>query len=98
MDIRILDGLKKDRFVRALEQRGANDLAEVEPAVRRIVNSVRRGGDAALRRYAERWDGLRKDEPLRVPEHELKNAWQKISTQLQDAISQAAGNIRRYCE
>jgi histidinol dehydrogenase len=98
MRIRILDGLKRDRFVRALEQRGANDLAEVEPAVRRIVKSVRRKGDQALRRYAERWDGLGRNEALRVPETDLHDAWQKTSSRLQDAITQAANNIRRYCE
>src|ERR1039458_4476428 len=53
MRMRILDRLKKDRFVRALERRSANDLLEVEPVVRRIVNNVRRNGDRALRRYAE---------------------------------------------
>ena len=31
MHIHILDGNKRDRFVFTLEQRGANDLAEVEP-------------------------------------------------------------------
>src|SRR6202035_4524073 len=98
MRIRILDGLKKDRFVRALEERGANDLAELQPAVRRIVNDVRRNGDRALRRYAARWDSLEKSEPLLVPEAELDKAWQKIPPQLQDAITQAAANIRRYCE
>lgn len=98
MRIRILDGLRKDRFVRALEQRGANDLAQVEPAVRHITKDVRRGGDGALRRYAERWDGLGKSESVRVPEAELHEAWQKIPEALQDAIAQAAGNIRRYCE
>jgi histidinol dehydrogenase len=87
-----------DRFARALEQRGANDLAEVEPAVRRIVNDVRRSGDRALRRYAAQWDGLGKSEPLRVPEAELHEAWQTIPAELQDAIAQAASNIRRYCE
>jgi len=96
--MRILDGAKRDRFVGALEQRGANDLAAVEPAVRRIVSSVRRDGDRALRRYAERWDGLDKDEAVRVPEAELREAWQKTSPELQDAIKQAAGNIRRFCE
>jgi histidinol dehydrogenase len=94
----ILDGTKRDRFVRALEQRGANDLAEVEPAVRRIVNNVRRNGDQALHRYAARWDRLGKNEPVRVPETELHEAWQKTSIELQDAITQAADNIRRYCE
>jgi histidinol dehydrogenase len=98
MRIRILDGLKKDRFVRALEERGTNDLAEVEPAVRRIVKDVRRNGDRALRRYAARWDSLEKSEPVRVPDSDLHEAWQKVPPQLQDAITQAASNIRRYCE
>jgi len=96
--MRILGGLKRDRFVRALEQRGANDLASVEPTVRRIVNNVRRNGDRALRRYAARWDGLDGREPLRVPDAYLQEAWQKTPPELQDAITQAAGNIRRYCE
>ena len=54
MRIRILDGLKRDRFVRKLEERGASDLAEVEPAVRRILSDVRRNGYLALRRFAAR--------------------------------------------
>ncbi len=98
MPMRILEGLKRDRFVRALEQRGAHDLAKVEPAVRRIVNDVRRNGDRALRRYATRWDGLGSSEPLRVPESDLHEAWQRTPPELQDAIAQAAGNIRTYCE
>ena len=96
--MRILEGLGKNRFVRKLEQRGASDLAEVGPAVRRIVNCVRRNGDRALRRYAVRWDGLGGNDPLRVSETDLHDAWQKISPELQDAITQAADNIRRYCE
>ena len=82
----------------ALAERGATDLADVEPAVRRIVNDVRRNGDRAVRRYAMRWDGLGKGDPLRVPEDELHQAWEKTDPPLQDAIKQAAGNIRRYAE
>ena len=96
--MRILEGLKKDRYVRTVEQRGANDLAEVEPAVRRIVDHVRYNGDRALRRYAARWDGLGRSEPLRVPEADLDEAWRRTPSELQDAIKQAAANIRRYCE
>jgi histidinol dehydrogenase len=98
MRLRILEGRKKDRYVRTLEHRGANNLAEVEPAVRRIVNTVRRDGDRALRRYSARWDSLSKDEPLRVPETDLRNAWQKTAAELRDAITRAAENIRRFCE
>jgi histidinol dehydrogenase len=98
MMMRILEGLARDRFVRAVEERGAHDLAEVEPAVRRIVSNVRRKGDSALRRYAQRWDGLGSSEPLRMPETDLQEAWQRTPPELQDAIAQAAGNIRTYCE
>ncbi len=98
MRLRILEGLKRDRFVRVVEQRGATDLAEVEPAVRRIVNQVRRNGDRALRRYAARWDGLDESEPVRVPEADLHEAWQRTPPELKEAITQAADNIRRYCE
>jgi histidinol dehydrogenase len=96
--LRILEGAKKDRFVRGLEQRGASDLVEVEPAVRRIVSNVRRNGDRALRRYAARWDGLGKGEPVRVPETDLFEAWQRTPSELREAITQAADNIRRYSE
>ena len=98
MRMRILDGVKKDRFVRALEQRGAQDLAEVETAVRRIVREVRRKGDRALRRYAARWDELGQSQPLRVPEADLHEAWCNTSPELQEAIKHSADNIRRYCE
>ena len=98
MRMRILDGFKKERFVRRLERRGTTDLDEVEPEVRRIVNNVRRNGDRALRRYAVRWDNLGGDEPVRVPEADLQEAWRNTSPELQDAITQAAGNIRGYCE
>jgi len=96
--MRILEGPDQARLVTALAGRGATDLAEVEPAVRRIVSEVRRNGDRAVRRYAKRWDGLRKDEPLRVPEADFHDAWEKTDPDLQDAIKQAAGNIRRYAE
>jgi len=96
--MRILDGPERDRLVTALAGRGATDLADIEPVVRRIVSEVRRNGERAVRRYAARWDGLGKDEPLRVPEDELHEAWEQTDRELQNAIEQAAGNIRRYAE
>jgi histidinol dehydrogenase len=97
-EMRIYEGTAQTRRVNALAGRGATDLAEVEPAVRRIVNDVRRNGDRAVRRYATRWDGLGKGEPLRIPEEELHQAWEQTAPELQGAIEQAAGNIRRYAE
>jgi histidinol dehydrogenase len=96
--MRILEGAARARLVTALAGRGATDLAEVEPVVRRIVNDVRSNGDRAVHRYATRWDGLDKGEPLRVPEADLQEAWERTDPELQNAIKQAAGNIRRYAE
>jgi histidinol dehydrogenase len=96
--IRILEGEELERAVTALAGRGATDLAEVEPAVRAIVDDIRRNGDRALRRYAKRWEGLGKDETLRVPEDDLHRAWEQIDAELKEAIEHAAGNIRRYAE
>ena len=96
--MRMLERSRRDRFIDALEHRAATDLGDVESAVRRIVNDVRKNGERALRRYATRWDGLAKNEPLRVPEQELQKAWQQTPPELQEAIRRAAVNIRRYCE
>jgi histidinol dehydrogenase len=96
--MRLLEGRVLARFVRALEMRGASDLADVELAARRIVGDVRRNRDRALHKYAIRWDGLQKREAVRVPEAELREAWAGIPPELQSAIKQAAINIRRFCE
>jgi histidinol dehydrogenase len=96
--MRLLEGRGLARFVRALEKRGVNELADVGPIVRRIVSDVRRNRDRALRKYAIRWDGLDKRESVRVPEADLRKAWAGIPPELQRAIKQAATNIRRFCE
>ena len=96
--MRILEGPQQARLVRTLAERGATDLARVEPVVRKIIREVRRSGDLAVRRYAARWDGLRKGEALRVSGSEMHEAWERIDPALQAAIKHAAENIRRYAE
>jgi histidinol dehydrogenase len=95
--MRILEGRAADAYVRKLEKRGQK-LEALEPRVRRIVQSVRRGGDKALRRYAERWDGLGAGESLRVPEREMQAALKTSSRELRAALETAADNIRSFCE
>src|SRR6202049_4066284 len=97
MRIRILDGRKRDRFMQALDERGATDLAELEPTVGRFVNNFRHNGDRVLRSDAARWDGLERSEPVRVPDADVQEAWQRTSAGLREAITQAAANIRHYC-
>jgi histidinol dehydrogenase len=96
--MRTLRGSKAEAFVRTLEQRGAADLARVEKTVARIVADVRKNGDKALRRYAEKLDGLKAKQPLRVTDAELEQAWNAVSDDFKQALKTAAGNIRQYCE
>jgi histidinol dehydrogenase len=63
--MRILTGRKAEAAVARIAVRGA-ELSALEPQVRRIIESVRRDGDRALRRCAERWDGVAAGQPLRV--------------------------------
>jgi histidinol dehydrogenase len=95
--MRILKGDAGQRYVRKLEQRGQT-LDALEPEVRRIIRSVRRKGDRALRQYAERWDGLRPDDPLLVSESEMQAALEDSPLELRAALEEAAASIRNFCQ
>ncbi len=95
--MRILAGRAAESYVRKLEHRG-HKLDALEPRVRRMVQSVRQDGDRALRRYAERWDGLKRGEALRVPESEMQAALKGSSRELRVALETAAANIRNFCQ
>jgi len=95
--MRVLSGRGAETFVRKLEERGPEGLGKVEKTVRRIVSDVRNNGDRALRRYAERWDGLQPRQALRVSQAELQQAWDGVSDNFKQALKSAAANIRQYC-
>jgi histidinol dehydrogenase len=95
--MRIVSGRAADRMVERLAAR-STQFGELEPRVRRIIASVRRGGERALRRYAERWDGLGAKQPLLVSEEEMAAAWRCIAPRLRKSLRRAAQNIRRFCE
>ncbi len=95
--MQILSGTPAARRVRKLEGRTA-DFEKVESAVRTIVADVRRNGDRALRKYAEKWDGLNSGRPLAVSAPELEAAWALSSREFRRSLHQAAVNIRRFSE
>ena len=95
--MRILSGRAADIAEKSLATR-ATKLTTLEPQVRRIINDVRRNGDRALRRYAERWDGMAKNQSLQVPEAEIAAAYKNISPDLRQSLREAAINIRRFCQ
>lgn len=95
--MRIVSGRDATALVERLAARGGQ-FTRLEPRVRRMIHNVRRGGDKALRRYAERWDGLGANQTLLVGETEMATAWRAIDGQMRRSVSQAARNIRRFCE
>jgi len=94
--MRILSGRDASAALGRLVRR--DQLSALEPRVSRIVNDVRRGGDRALRRFAQRWDGLGRTQSLKISARELEAASRSISPQLRTSLRQAATNIRRFCE
>jgi histidinol dehydrogenase len=87
-----------DALIETLEQRGTVSTARVEPVVRRILAEVRESGDAALLKYAAKFDALEKGSSLLVSRDEMKAAWDATTPKLQAAMMVARGNILAFAE
>lgn len=83
--------------LKALARRGDTDLEKVEPAVREIVSAVRAQGDAAVRRYVEKFEKRAPGELL-LRNYGGKEALESLSPELRGALEFAASRIRRYHE
>ncbi|MCL2111419.1 MAG: histidinol dehydrogenase [Clostridiales bacterium] len=95
----IANGKTEYEVLAGLAGRGDAPGADVEEAVRKIVEDVRTEGDAAVVRYTLRFDG-----PDAAPDgkigtltrKELKEAFESLDKPLADAILHSAENIRSY--
>jgi histidinol dehydrogenase len=91
-------GLATEIVLRDLEARGASNTAKVDAVVREILDAVRERGDAALREYAAKFDGLMDEQPLLVSHEEMEAAWNATSEELKAAMRLAQANIRAFAE
>ncbi|MGC2301485.1 MAG: histidinol dehydrogenase [Acidobacteriaceae bacterium] len=82
--------------IAAIADRRNAPYERVLPQARRIVDSVRRGGDAALLRLRSQFDGISPQSPLRIPEVELQVAWESTPEPMRQALKTAARNIRAF--
>lgn len=87
-----------ERLLQQIEGRSGAATALLEPAVKRTIAAIRRGGDTALRRYAERFDGLSANAALSVTAEEMSAAWEQTPAELRKALRIAAANIRRFAK
>lgn len=82
--------------ITALADRRNAPYERVLPQARRIVDLVRRGGDAALLRLRTKFDHSSPQSPLRIPEVDLQLAWESTPEPLRQALKTAARNIRAF--
>jgi histidinol dehydrogenase len=91
-----LDPELSPRFREGIERVFGEPLSARE-VVDRIVEDVRRDGDAALRRYTEAFDGA-SPIALEVPPAEWQDARSQIAIELDQALVTAAQRIRAFHE
>ncbi len=84
-----------DEEIARLERRGEADFERVEPVVREILSAVRNEGDAAVVRYAEKFDNHR-PEPLVRASYDGAAALERIPQAARDAMRFAAKRIRDF--
>ena len=68
---------------------------DLEPVVRQIVDEVRNRGDAALRDYTLKFDGVELAS-LEVSEEQITSAYQEVDSELLSALKLAAERIRSF--
>jgi histidinol dehydrogenase len=90
--LRIIDSNNR-RAVTALLRAAAPPDRAFDARVRRIVDAVRRDGDAALSRFARRFDGL--TGALEITAAEIADGAARTPRELRRAIAVAARNIAR---
>ena len=90
--MRIIDARNRRQLDGLLRRDGHADAA-FDKRVRDIVNAVRRGGDKALARFAERFD--RASEPLEVSPAEMRDYAALVPADVRRAIKTAARHIAR---
>ena len=97
--MRIIDADQFDEYWKTQSGSCGSDLA-VDSVVREIIEAVRGEGDAALRRYAARFDKS-SPEQLEVPRSMADDAWEELcrtENELSLALELAAGHIRRFAD
>ncbi len=78
-----------------LLSRPAMDVTTLFDTVRTVLEEVRREGDAAVKRYEEKFDKV-KPEALEVSDAEIEDARSLVSEELKQAIRTAKANIETF--
>ena len=87
-----------EKAKKVLDRRAPKNMEyKQEPVVRKIIENVRKRGDAALFEYTEKFDGVKLN-TLEVTAQQKKAAYKKIDKKLEEALQLAADRIRAFHE
>lgn len=81
----------------AVLKRDESDTESIKKTVDTVIADVKKGGDAALFKFTEKFDGAKLN-TLRVTEEEITKALNQTDPALLDIIREAAENIRAFHE
>ncbi len=82
-------------FVEDLKSRVGQTSPEIEASVREIIETVRTGGDSAVKEYSRKFDGWT-PEKLELSREELEQAAEQCDPEFLAALQRAAENIRAF--
>ena len=71
------------------------DVSDLHEKVQAVLTDIRQSGDAALRKYTQKFDGVDLEE-FKVSHEEMNSAQKQVSTELKEAIQLASANIEKF--
>jgi len=93
----VWNGLTEEEKARVLSRPGQAHNAQRKRRVAEIIAAVRQGGDAAVREYSRRFDGVEVP-ALQVPVAAMDDALAACDQELRQALENALGRIRAFHE
>jgi phosphoribosyl-ATP pyrophosphohydrolase/phosphoribosyl-AMP cyclohydrolase/histidinol dehydrogenase len=81
-----------------IQRRRAAIPPEAREAAEQIVDAVRRDGESALRRYAERFGELAPNEPIVIARAQLEQALHELDRADRERLERVAGRIRTFAQ
>lgn len=83
------------RDIRRITKRDQAESEDIRKAVEDILQNIEQRGDAAVREYTQRFDGVELDSFL-VSQDEIDAATKKVGPEFMAILNEAAENIRSY--
>jgi len=94
-EMRLIKEPQVNAFMKSLKER--THKGSIQKTVEEIINAVKKEGDKALKRYTERFDGV-KLKSLSIDSREIKNSAKQVNKEFLNALKLSAKRIRAFHE